>query len=92
MREVFDDHRQIIELITNFVKIVIGEREDISLEGESDEGPSQHRGEEMYPVLIIMDSVQLMDGPSWLLYEQIREKCYRIGIILLQLCDDRGEI
>lgn len=69
MREVFDDQRQIIELITNFVKIVIGEREDISLESESDEGPSQHRGEEMYPVLIIMDSVQLMDGPSWLLYE-----------------------
>jgi len=26
--------------VTNFVKIVIGEGEDVSLEGESDDGPS----------------------------------------------------
>jgi hypothetical protein len=46
----------------------------------------------MYPVLVIMDSVNFMDGPSWLLYESIREECSRIGLILLQLCDDRGEV
>ena len=83
MREIFEDQRNIIELVTNFVKIVIGERDDISLEGDSDEVPSHQKGEEMYPILIIMDSVHLMDGPSWLLYESIREKCLRIGIILL---------
>jgi len=40
MREIYDDKISIIELLTNFVKIVIGEEDDVSIENESDDDRS----------------------------------------------------
>lgn len=40
MREIYDDKLSIIELLTNFVKIVIGEEDDVSIENESDDDRS----------------------------------------------------
>lgn len=40
MREIYDDKISIIELLTNFIKIVIGEEDDVSIENESDDDRS----------------------------------------------------
>lgn len=37
MRETYEEKAHIIELLTNFVKIVIGEERDVSFENESDD-------------------------------------------------------
>ena len=37
MRETYEEKAHIIELLTNFVKIVIGEEQDVSFENESDD-------------------------------------------------------
>ena len=37
MRENYEEKAHIIELLTNFVKIVIGEEQDVSFENESDD-------------------------------------------------------
>jgi hypothetical protein len=33
-----------------------------------------------------------MDASSWQLFELIRDNCGHIGVILLQLCDNMGEL
>lgn len=34
----------------------------------------------------------MMDGPSWQLFAAIRDECSRIGVIIIQQCDDTGEL
>lgn len=33
-----------------------------------------------------------MDGPSWELFGAIRDSSLRLAIVLIQLCDDNGEL
>lgn len=37
MREVYEQKNDIIDLLTNFVKFVVGEQDDVSMENDSDE-------------------------------------------------------
>lgn len=89
MRENYEEKKQIVELMTNFVKIVIGEASDIL---SDDNSQNNLKRDDLSPILVILDSCHLMDGASWLLYEQIKEECNRIGIVLLQLCNEMGDI
>lgn len=44
------------------------------------------------PIILILDSTHLMDSASWELFDLVKDECRRIGVILLQLCDDLGEL
>jgi hypothetical protein len=33
-----------------------------------------------------------MDASSWRLFEQVRDQCKQLGIVLLQMCDNMGEL
>jgi predicted ATPase len=44
------------------------------------------------PMLIILDTVQLMDEASWRLIELIKDECRRIAIILLIQTDSNNQI
>jgi hypothetical protein len=41
---------------------------------------------------MILDSTHLMDSASWDLYDLVKDECQRCAVILLQLCDDMGEL
>jgi len=43
-------------------------------------------------MLIILDTVQLMDEASWKLIELIKDECRRIAIILLIQTDSNSQI
>lgn len=40
-----------------------------------------------YPILAILDTVYLMDEPSWRLLELIKDECSKLAIILLVQTD-----
>ena len=42
--------------------------------------------------MVILDNSHLIDSPSWEFFELIRDECHRIGLILLQQCDEMGEL
>ena len=44
------------------------------------------------PLVLVLDTVHLMDSPSWEFFAMIRDQCKRIGVVLLQRCDDMGEL
>lgn len=44
------------------------------------------------PIILLVDTVHLMDAPSWKLYALIRDNCKRIAVVLMQRCDNMGEL
>ena len=84
------DRQAIIQILANFVKLVIGEQEDvsglasfdnknISRQIESDDEDSPDRP----PIILVLDNAHLMDAASWQLYAALSDHCHRICIILL---------
>lgn len=88
------EKEDIIELLTNLIKCIIGEDSDVSgwnsimdprqksrqdIEDENDQKP---------PFIIVMDNAHNMDPTSWQLLESVIEESYRIVVILLVQSDD----
>lgn len=69
-----------------FIKEVLGEKDDYYSEGDNSmEGKSQN-DQFMFsenPMIVILDTVHLMDEASWKLLELIKDECSQIAIILL---------
>ena len=85
-----EDRHAIIEILTNFVKLVIGEQGDLSgitqfrnknqkKKLDSDDELSQDKP----PIILVLDNAHLMDIASWQLYEALITECRRICIVLL---------
>lgn len=88
-----------LDFILDFIKEVLGERSDDSSEAISN--ASRVKSNSNYfsqgspsetPVLIIFDTVQLMDEASWRLLEMIRDECQRIAFVLLIQTDSNNKI
>lgn len=43
------------------------------------------------PMIIILDTVYLMDEASWKLLELIKDECYQIAVILLMQTDTNNQ-
>jgi len=52
----------------------------------------QQRIVDSTPIILIFDSTHMMDSASWSLFDIVKDECKRVCIILLQLCDDLGEL
>ena len=90
-----EDRQAVIEILTNFVKLVIGEEESLSglmqfgdknqkRKLESDDELSQDKP----PIILVLDNAHLMDIASWQLYEALITECKKICIVLLMQTDD----
>ena len=81
----------VLDYMIEFIKEVIGERDDYYSEIESpsqvDLSQSQITGynpaNESCPLVLIFDTVYLMDEPSWKLLDLVKDECSKIVIILL---------
>ena len=96
-----EDRQQVIELLSNFVKLVLGETEDVSgLISFDNKNRSRQMGgtsddddpSEQAPVIFVLDNAHLMDVASWQLYEALSDDCRRICIILLMQTDDQDNL
>ena len=99
-REVYAEETvdSILDFIIGFIKIVLGDEQSFSEEFQSQSKSSVSaagnplgltHGE---PLLVVLDTVHLMDEPSWRLLELIKDECYRIGILLLVQTDTNNTI
>ena len=88
----------ILDFIIGFIKIVLGDEQSFSEEFQSQSKSSVSavgnplgltHGE---PLLVVLDTVHLMDEPSWRLLELIKDECYHIGILLLVQTDTNNTI
>ena len=72
-----------------FIRDVIGERDDLSEEGSAMERTTCAK--RVMPLVIILDTVSLMDEASWKLLECIKEDCTKIVVVLLIQTDTKNE-
>ena len=80
----------VLDFLIDFIKAVLGERyedeedsEDFSQNEKYTKNPLLNGS----PVMIILDTVYLMDEASWRLLELIKDECSRIAIVLLVQTD-----
>lgn len=87
-----------MEFLIDFMREVLGEKseEDFSEDlTKSVQSKVQNHDSVLFnenPMLIILDTVQLMDEASWRLIELIKDECRRIAIILLIQTDSNNQI
>jgi predicted ATPase len=87
-----------LEFLIDFMREVLGEKseEDFSEDlTKSVQSKVQNHDSVLFnenPMLIILDTVQLMDEASWRLIELIKDECRRIAIILLIQTDSNNQI
>lgn len=92
--------REIIEVLAQLFKCLIGEEDDISISGWNSVLDNKNKSRqdttdqlsEKPPFVIVIDNAHNMCPTSWDLLEAITEECYRIVIILLMQSDDMDRI
>lgn len=81
----------ILDFIIDFVKIAVGDdnSEDESQMDKSSQGGPMHPFGNIggQQVLVILDTVYMMDEPSWRLLELIKDECSKVAIIMLVQTD-----
>lgn len=66
----------VLDFLIDFINSVVGEGNDESQYEEASESEST-------PLLLVLDTVQMMDEASWRLLELIRDEATNIAVILL---------
>ena len=88
----------VLDLVIEFVKDVLGEKDaessvdNLSRHKNSEDDYQPHRvmaGEN--PMLVILDSVSLMDEASWKLLELIKDECSQIAVVMLVQTDTNNQ-
>ena len=89
------EKEELIELLTQLMKCLIGEESDVSgwnsvldPRSRSKQDLENEEFEDKPPFIIVLDNGHDMDPTSWHLMESIVEECYRVVIILLVQSDD----
>lgn len=99
-REKYSDDlvNQVLDFVLDFIKEMLGEKphNDDSSErsnNTSSRMKSSNSGDlNVTPVLVIFDTVHLMDEASWRLFDIVREECQRIAIVLLMQTDSNSRL
>lgn len=79
----------ILDFMIEFLKETIGERDEYYSEMDNPMDMSQSQmtnnanGVEPSPLVLIFDTVYMMDEASWKLLDLVKEECTKIAVILL---------
>ena len=88
------DKEELISFLTELVKCMIGEDNDVSgwqslFENRNNSRQQRDEGEDdKAPIVIFIDNAQDMCPTSWLFLDNILEECYQVVVILLVQSDD----
>ena len=92
-----DVEEDALEFMVEFVKEALGEREDCSSDsrlGVSDDERASRLGSggTAFPMLLVFDTVFLIDEASWKLLELVKDECGQLAVVLLMQTDTNNQV